>query len=124
MNRNRVNGEKRTIEYEGSRTSRRPQQDAHEGYKKNEGFGRHGYDQHQANRHDEVEQNNDGWEIVGKKPARQHPKMDHWQGYERRPSEQEYMEDAEPGVSLEPSEVKLSDLLQACNKLWELDLNH
>ncbi|KAK6947483.1 EndoU ribonuclease, C-terminal [Dillenia turbinata] len=114
---------KEEYEYERSRPSRRPQQGEHEDYEKNEDFRRHGYDQNQSNRHDEGEQNNDGWEVVGNKPARRNPKVDHWQRYKRPPSEQEYMEDVVPGVSMEPSEEELSNLSQACNKLWELDLN-
>lgn len=48
---------------------------------------------------------------------------DQWHGYKRPPSEQEYSDEVEIGDSIEPSEEELADLSQACNKLWELDLN-
>ncbi|PPS17687.1 hypothetical protein GOBAR_AA02910 [Gossypium barbadense] len=113
------------------------------------------------------EENNDGWETVGKKPRRRPQKffspifltiinfvraslgsnvnlilgnwkvmdpssgkagkccvnMDHWQGYKRPPSEQEYSDEVGTGTSIEPSEEELADFLQACNRLWQLDLN-
>nr|KJB51733.1 hypothetical protein B456_008G230000 [Gossypium raimondii] len=49
--------------------------------------------------------------------------MDHWQGYKRPPSEQEYSDEVGTGTSIEPSEEELADFLQACNRLWQLDLN-
>ncbi|XP_038996257.1 poly(U)-specific endoribonuclease-B-like isoform X2 [Hibiscus syriacus] len=49
--------------------------------------------------------------------------MDHWQGYKKVPSEQEYGDEVGTGTSIEPSEEELADLSQACNRLWQLDLN-
>ena len=49
--------------------------------------------------------------------------MDHWHRYKQPSSEQEYSEEVEIGSQVEPSEEELADLSQACNKLWELDLN-
>lgn len=49
--------------------------------------------------------------------------MDHWNGYKRPANEQEYSNEVEVGGSMEPTEEELSDLSQACNKLWEIDLN-
>lgn len=49
--------------------------------------------------------------------------MDHWQGYKRPPSEQEYSDEVGTGTSIEPSEEELADFSQACNRLWQLDLN-
>ncbi|XWS49635.1 hypothetical protein CRYUN_Cryun12cG0020100 [Craigia yunnanensis] len=76
--------------------------------------------------HEEQEkENNDGWETVGRKPQRRPHKvqMDQWQGYKRPPSEQEYSDEVEAGTSIKPSEEELADLSQACNRLWQLDLN-
>ncbi|CAM8937265.1 unnamed protein product [Rhodiola kirilowii] len=46
-----------------------------------------------------------------------------WGEYKRPADEQEYSADVEGQVTIEPSREELSDLSQACNKLWELDLN-
>ncbi|GAV77401.1 XendoU domain-containing protein [Cephalotus follicularis] len=81
--------------------------------------------QNRWNRKEDRQENNDMWETVeGKPPRRSHKVLkDQWHGYKQHPSEQEYSDDVEIGGSLEPSEEELSDLSQACNKLWELDLN-
>ncbi|WZZ75470.1 hypothetical protein YC2023_086840 [Brassica napus] len=72
-------------------------------------------------------EDNDGWETVGKKkPARQSHKVkkEQWQGYKCPASEQQYSDDVEThGGDLEPSQLELSGLSEACNKLWELDSN-
>lgn len=49
--------------------------------------------------------------------------MDHWHEFRRPPSEQEYSDEVESGAYLEPAEEELADLSQACNKLWDLDMN-
>ncbi|XP_057510724.1 uncharacterized protein LOC130793090 isoform X2 [Actinidia eriantha] len=107
------------------------------------GDRRHGYGRNQGNTeeqnygrteewesggsrpHKDDEENNDGWQTVGKKPPKQPHKvqMNNWNEYKRPSSEQEYSDDVEPNVNLEPSEEELADLSRACNKLWELDLN-
>ncbi|TYI52373.1 hypothetical protein E1A91_D12G243500v1 [Gossypium mustelinum] len=110
----------------GSRPSGRTHKTEYGGYEKNEGDERrHGYNQNKWNRKEQEEENNDGWETVGKKPRRRPQKvnMDHWQGYKRPPSEQEYSDEVGTGTSIEPSEEELADFLQACNRLWQLDLN-
>ncbi|KAK9266948.1 hypothetical protein L1049_027207 [Liquidambar formosana] len=126
-------GQNEEWEVAGSRPSRRPQkvlsmsqmQAVHEGYEQDTDGGRHDYSQNRRNRK-EGEENNDGWETVCKKPPKQQPhkvQMDHWHGYKRPPSEQEYSDEVDHGVNIKPSEEELDDLSQACNKLWELDLN-
>lgn len=49
--------------------------------------------------------------------------MDQWQGFKRPPQEQHYSDEVEISASLKPSREELDDLSQACNKLWELDIN-
>ncbi|KAI3973706.1 hypothetical protein MKX01_031126 [Papaver californicum] len=84
----------------------------------------HGSNQGKWNRKEEQEENRDGWEIVGKKPAgRPQIWKEHTHGYNRPPSEQEYSDEFGHNSNIEPSEEELSDLSQACNKLWELDSN-
>ncbi|TXG51265.1 hypothetical protein EZV62_023789 [Acer yangbiense] len=73
-----------------------------EGYENDEGGKRH--DNNQNNWSREVQK-------------------DQWHGYKKPPSEQEYSDEVEIGGSWEPSEGELADLSQACNRLWELDLN-
>lgn len=46
-----------------------------------------------------------------------------WNGYKQPADEQEYSADIDDQVTIQPSSEELSDLSQACNKLWELDLN-
>lgn len=46
-----------------------------------------------------------------------------WQEYKRPASEQHYSDDVETHGDLEPSQLELSGLSEACNKLWELDSN-
>ncbi|CAB80981.1 putative serine protease-like protein [Arabidopsis thaliana] len=46
-----------------------------------------------------------------------------WQDYKRPASEQHYSDEVETYGNLEPSQLELSGLSEACNKLWELDLN-
>ncbi|KAA8522114.1 hypothetical protein F0562_012572 [Nyssa sinensis] len=117
-------GRNEGVESGGSRPSMRPQKVVHEGYGRDEDSGRHNYNQSHWNQK-EGEENNDGWETVSKKtPKRpQKVKMDHWDNYKRPPSEQEYSNEVEYGVNMEPSRNELADLSEACNKLWELDLN-
>ncbi|KAI3958276.1 hypothetical protein MKW92_021099 [Papaver armeniacum] len=119
--------EERTEEWEsaGGRHSnqRRPQQAAYGGNDQYEG-AQTDYNQNKWNRKEEQEENSEGWETVGKKPARR-PQIwkDHNHGYNRPPSEQEYADDVGHGSNIEPSREELADLSQACNKLWELDSN-
>lgn len=49
--------------------------------------------------------------------------MDHWNKYKQPASGQEYSDEIEDGINIEPSEEELDDISQACNKLWKLDLN-
>ncbi|POO03115.1 Endoribonuclease XendoU [Trema orientale] len=87
--------------------------------------GEDSYEQSRWSRKEDDESNNDGWETVGKKTPRRTHKVqkDNWQGYKRPPSEQEFSDEVEIGSTIEPTEEELSDLSQACNKLWELDAN-
>ncbi|PSS11601.1 Poly(U)-specific endoribonuclease-B like [Actinidia chinensis var. chinensis] len=112
----------RTEEWESGGSQ--PQKAVHERYERNEDSGRDDYNKGHWNRNDD-EENNDGWQTVGKKPPKQPHKvqMNNWNEYKRPSSEQEYSDDVEPDVNLEPSEEELADLSRACNKLWELDLN-
>ncbi|KAK2995309.1 hypothetical protein RJ640_023823 [Escallonia rubra] len=118
--------EQRNEEWEsgGSRPSVRPQKAVHEGYERNEERRQDDYRPSRSNRK-EGEENNDGWETVGKKPPRRHQQvhMGHWDNYKCPPSEQDYSDEVECGAKLEPSKEELADLSKACNKLWELDLN-
>ncbi|XP_030947124.1 poly(U)-specific endoribonuclease-B isoform X2 [Quercus lobata] len=88
----------------GSRPSRSPQyqKTVHEEYGKYEDAERQGYNKNHWNK--EIQK-------------------DQWHGYKRPASEQEYSDEVEIGDNIEPSEEELADLSQACNKLWELDLN-
>ncbi|XP_057511905.1 uncharacterized protein LOC130794033 [Actinidia eriantha] len=112
----------RTEEWESGGS--RPHKAVHERYERNEDSGRHDYNKGHWNRNDD-EENNDGWQTVGQKPPKQPHKvqMNNWNEYKLPSSEQEYSDDVEPDVNLEPSEEELADLSRACNKLWELDLN-
>ncbi|XP_050378302.1 uncharacterized protein LOC126795517 [Argentina anserina] len=57
-------------------------------------------------------------------PRRPHKvQKDQWQGFKCPASEQQYSDEVEVGANLNPSEDELADLSQACNKIWELDLN-
>lgn len=49
--------------------------------------------------------------------------MEQWHGYKRPADEQEYSDEVDIGSGIEPSDEELNDLLQACKKLWELDIN-
>lgn len=70
------------------------------------------------------EDNNDGWQTVGK-PSRQTHKVpkDNWNSYKRPADEQQYSNEVEVGARVEPSQDELADLSRACEKLWDLDLN-
>ncbi|KAJ4846820.1 hypothetical protein Tsubulata_004612 [Turnera subulata] len=116
-------------EVSGSEPSRRPQKTVNEEYEgRNEAYGRQDYNQNRWDRKEgeEKEEGNDGWETVGQK---KHPKprhkvqMDQWNGYKRPASEQQYSDEVEDSENLRPSREELSDLSNACNKLWELDIN-
>ncbi|KAK8479913.1 hypothetical protein V6N13_073378 [Hibiscus sabdariffa] len=87
--------------------------------------GNHDNQDPQRRKQGHVKENNDGWETAGRKPRRRPQKvqMDHWQGYKRTPSEQQYADHVGTDTCLEPSEEELADLSQACNRLWQLDLN-
>ncbi|CAL0331187.1 unnamed protein product [Lupinus luteus] len=67
----------------------------------------------------------DGWQIVGKKHSRQQHKIqrDGWNQYKLPSDEQQYSNEVEIGDRVEPSEDELTDLSRACEKLWDLDLN-
>lgn len=118
-------GQTEEWEIAGSRPSRRPQKAVHEGYEKDEYGGQHDNNQNYWKQKEEKEESNDGWETVGKKPPRrpQKVKMDHWNKYKQPASGQEYSDEIEDGINIEPSEEELDDISQACNKLWKLDLN-
>ncbi|OWM88315.1 hypothetical protein CDL15_Pgr003727 [Punica granatum] len=112
-------------EVAGSRPPRRAQQAGNQGYG-NYGEGEsHDYGRTNWRREEPNEENDGGWETVGKKPQPKHHKVEkyHWSGYKRPASEQEYSSEVEVGGTIEPTEDELSDLSLACNKLWELDLN-
>lgn len=49
--------------------------------------------------------------------------VDNWGGYKQPSSDQEYANDLDDSIDIEPSESQLSDISEACNKLWELDGN-
>nr|XP_016468102.1 PREDICTED: poly(U)-specific endoribonuclease-B-like [Nicotiana tabacum] len=102
-----------------SRPHMMPQKASPQGYERNDDERQDTFNQK------EDEGNNDGWETVQKKPTKRHQKvkMDYWDNYKKPVDEQEYSNEVEYGVGMEPSEEELSDLSRACNKLWELDLN-
>nr|XP_016473055.1 PREDICTED: poly(U)-specific endoribonuclease-B-like isoform X2 [Nicotiana tabacum] len=102
-----------------SRPHKTPQKASPQGYERND-------DERQDNFNQKAdESNNDGWETVRKKPTKRHQKvkMDNRDNYKKPVDEQEYSNEVEYGVDMEPSDEELSDLSRACNKLWELDLN-
>lgn len=107
-----------------SRVRRNPQKGEYQGYGRSAGNKQNDYEQNHWNQTEEVEKT-DGWETVQKKPSKHHKKvhMDQWDNYRRPPQEQEYSNDVEYGLDMEPSKPELQDLSKACNKLWELDLN-
>ncbi|KAB1228241.1 Poly(U)-specific endoribonuclease-B [Morella rubra] len=90
----------------GSRPSRWPQKTVDEGYEKVEDVKRHDYDQSSWKREDNEEERNDSWETVSEKPRRRPHKTAGRQSDRERTPEEE-----------------LADLSQACNKLWDLDMN-
>ncbi|KAE9607408.1 putative endoribonuclease XendoU [Lupinus albus] len=75
--------------------------------------------------HQSDENNDDGWQTVGKKHSRQQHKIqkDGWNQYKLPPDEQQYSNEVEIGDRVEPTEDELTDLSRACEKLWDLDLN-
>jgi poly(U)-specific endoribonuclease len=81
----------------------------------------------QSHRNNQVgEENNDGWETVGKKPTRRHQEvhMEQWNNYKRPAEEQDYSDNVQQSsIDMDPTRAELADLSTACNKLWELDLN-
>ncbi|PHT58234.1 hypothetical protein CQW23_00597 [Capsicum baccatum] len=129
-----VNSDHRTTGYnrqderygrnEESRPHMMPQKASSQGYDRNEDERRDNFNQSCWNQK-ENEGNNDGWEMVQKKPTKRHQpvKMDYWDNYKKPLDEQNYSNEVEYGADLEPSQEELSDLSKACNKLWELDLN-
>ncbi|KAL5728460.1 hypothetical protein ACHQM5_001539 [Ranunculus cassubicifolius] len=103
----------------------RPQSQNEEGGGNNEGWETAGRrPQRQAYKEYGAE-NSEAWETVGRPPRKQTHKVstDNWNGYKRPTSEQSYSDDVEYGTSVEPSNEELSNLSEACNKLWELDSN-
>ncbi|KAG6687680.1 hypothetical protein I3842_11G085500 [Carya illinoinensis] len=112
-------------EVAGSRPSKQPEKALHEGYIKVGDIEQHGYERNRWNREENEVEKKDEWKTVGEKPQRKPHKiqMDQWHGYKCAPTEQEYSDEVENGSYLEPAEEELTDLSQACNKLWELDLN-
>ncbi|XP_016571136.1 poly(U)-specific endoribonuclease-B isoform X2 [Capsicum annuum] len=111
-----VNSDHRTTGYNRQASS--------QGYDRNEDERRDNFNQSCWNQK-ENEGNNDGWEMVQKKPTKRHQqvKMGYWDNYKKPLDEQSYSNEVEYGAELEPSQEELSDLSKACNKLWELDLN-
>ncbi|KAL3619423.1 hypothetical protein CASFOL_036993 [Castilleja foliolosa] len=87
-------------------------------------YGRHEQKSKESPRSEE-DKNNDGWETVQKKPSKQKNKVhkEQWSNYKRPLSEQHYSNEVDCGADIEPSECELSDLSEALNRLWELDLN-
>ncbi|XP_057416877.1 uncharacterized protein LOC130711329 [Lotus japonicus] len=71
-----------------------------------------------------IEDNNDGWQTVGK-PSRQTHKVpkENWNSYKLPADEQQYSNEVEAGAGVEPSQSELGDLSRACEKLWDLDSN-
>ncbi|XP_004245847.1 uncharacterized protein [Solanum lycopersicum] len=108
----------------GRNEESRPHMMPQKGYQRNEDERRDNVNQSCWNQK-EGEGNSDGWETVQKKPTKRHQqvKMDSWNNYKKPLDEQDYSNEVEYGVDMEPSEEELSDLSKACNKLWELDLN-
>ncbi|KAG8634216.1 poly(U)-specific endoribonuclease-B isoform X2 [Manihot esculenta] len=106
------------------RPSRRTPKDDYEGCERSERDKQHDYNQNQWDGKG-GEENNDGWETVGRKhPKRSHKiEKEHWNGYKRPPSEQVYSDEVENGEKLVPSDQELADLSQAFNRLWQLDIN-
>ncbi|XP_019179673.1 PREDICTED: poly(U)-specific endoribonuclease-B-like isoform X2 [Ipomoea nil] len=105
--------------YEGNRQEGYGQHSERYGYSRQEDYG-------QSHGNEKVEQeSSDGWETVQKKHPKRQQKvhMDHWDNYKKPADEQDYSNEVECGVDLEPSGEELEDLSKACNKLWELDLN-
>ncbi|RZS18047.1 hypothetical protein BHM03_00050268 [Ensete ventricosum] len=49
--------------------------------------------------------------------------MKFWGVYKLPPNEQEYINEANNGMGLEPIREELDNLSKACSRLWELDLN-
>lgn len=81
---------------------------------------------HNRNEENEQEENNDGWQTAHKKQHHKRPQrihMDQWGSYKSPPSEQQYSQEVDYPVEMEPSESELSDYRRACAKLWELDFN-
>ncbi|KAI3804338.1 hypothetical protein L1987_25801 [Smallanthus sonchifolius] len=117
-NRRNEEGEYGRSQNWGSGESRRPQKTTNEGY---EDGRQGGYNQS----HPEQDEGNDGWETVGKKPARRHQQVqkDNWDEFKRPASEQVYSNEVENYSQMEPTQSELNDLSKACNKLWELDYN-
>ncbi|KAK8945361.1 hypothetical protein KSP40_PGU008592 [Platanthera guangdongensis] len=84
------------------------------------------------NRGHESEEKTDGdWEVVGQGShnKKRHPSVPHkipkenWQNFRMPSSEQEYTSATHYSADTRPKRSELSDLSEACNKLWELDLN-
>ncbi|TMX02662.1 hypothetical protein EJD97_020567 [Solanum chilense] len=117
-------GYNRQDERYGTNEESRPHMMPQKGYQRNEDERRDNVNQSCWNQK-EGEGNSDGWETVQKKPTKRHQqvKMDSWNNYKKPLDEQDYSNEVEYGVDMEPSEEELSDLSKACNKLWELDLN-
>ncbi|PKU81885.1 poly(U)-specific endoribonuclease [Dendrobium catenatum] len=78
------------------------------------------------------EEKTDGdWEVVGQGShnKKRHPSAFHkvpkenWQMFKLPPSDQMYTNAIHYGADTQPSRTELSDLSEACSKLWELDLN-
>ncbi|KAG9155662.1 hypothetical protein Leryth_003939 [Lithospermum erythrorhizon] len=109
----------------GSRPTMRPHKDVNEDYGRIQDNVQNDYEQSRWNQKEEEVGNSDGWETVKKKPSKQHKKvhLDQWDNFKRPPQEQQYSNEVEYGVDMEPSGPELQDLSKACNKLWELDLS-
>lgn len=95
----------------------------------------HKQQQHHPSRRQQKEESEEGrsdgdWETVGRKKQQHYPSgrlqkipADNWQRYKQPPNEQEYISEVQHGADIEPTREELSDLSEACNKLWELDSN-
>ncbi|XP_024996294.1 poly(U)-specific endoribonuclease-B-like [Cynara cardunculus var. scolymus] len=123
-NEERVDGRNQEWGSGGSQPSRRPQKAVNEEYERYEDGRQDNYKQSHPDQ-ETGEESNDGWETVGKKPARRHQQVNkgNWDNFKRPANEQEYSNEVSYDSQIEPSQNELSDLGQACNKLWDLDHN-
>ncbi|XP_020574504.1 poly(U)-specific endoribonuclease-B-like [Phalaenopsis equestris] len=81
--------------------------------------------------HEDEKKKDVDWEVVGQRShnKKRHPSVLHevpkenWQMFKLPPSDQTYNNAVHYDADTQPSRRELSNLSEACNKLWELDLN-